>query len=112
MAVDGKPVTMTLDTGATDTDLNESFAKAFPDLVAKGKKESRPVTGYGGSITYDSVLLGPVTFAIGGMDVTLPAPHVLVSHSLGNYDGNLGHDILDQARAVTLDFHAMALTLE
>ena len=112
MTVNNKPVTMTLDTGATDTDLNESFAKAFPELVAAGKKETRPITGLGGSTSYDSVLLGPVTFHLGGRDITLPSPHVFVSHSLGIYDGNLGHDILDQAQAVTIDFRSMALILE
>jgi hypothetical protein len=51
-------------------------------------------------------------FQIGGREVTLRAPHVFPTHSLGKYDGNLGHDILDQAKAVTLDFDAMELTLE
>jgi hypothetical protein len=66
----------------------------------------------GGSNKYDSVLLGPVVFQVGGYDVTLKAPHVFPSHSLGSFDGNLGNDILNQTRAVTLDFKAMGLRLE
>ena len=110
--VEDKVLTFSLDTGAVDTDLNESFAKKFPALVAAGEKESRSITGLGGSKKYDSVLLGPVVFRLAGRDVTLKAPHVFVSHSLGNWDGNLGNDILHQAKTVTLDFTAMGLSLE
>ena len=112
VSVDGKQITFGLDTGAMDTDLNEGFAKALPDLVKAGQKESRAITGYGGSNKYDSVLLGPVVFRVGGMDVTLKSPHVFPNHSLGKFDGNLGNDILNQAKMVTLDFRAMELRLE
>ena len=112
LTVEGKGVTFSLDTGAMDTDLNASFAKNFPEMVAAGQKESRAITGLGGTNHYDSVLLGPVAFRVGGFDATVKAPHVFPTHSLGKYDGNLGHDILDTAKAVTLDFGAMTLTLE
>jgi hypothetical protein len=112
VGVKEKLLSMSLDTGAMDTDLNEGFAKAFPEVVSAGEKENRAITGFGGSNKYDSVLLGPVVFRVGRMNVTLKAPHVFVSHSLGKWDGNLGNDILDQAGAVTLDFRAMALVLE
>jgi hypothetical protein len=68
--------------------------------------------GYGGSNNYDSVLLGPVVFSTGSLDVTLKSPHVFLSHSLGKFDGNLGNDILNQAKTVVLDFEAMELRLE
>lgn len=110
--VKGKPLIFSLDTGAVDTDLNEGFAKALPDLVKAGQKESRAITGYGGSNKYDSVLLGPVVFRVGGLDVTLKSPHVFPSHSLGKFDGNLGNDILNQAKAITLDFKDMELRLD
>jgi predicted aspartyl protease len=110
--VDGKSLTFSLDTGANSTDLNEGFAKALPDIIDAGLKESRPITGYGGTDTYDSVLLGPVVFGVGGLDVTLKSPHVFPSHSLGKFDGNLGNDILNQAKIVTLDFNAMELRLQ
>jgi hypothetical protein len=112
VGVKDKLLSLSFDTGAMDTDLNEGFAKAFPELVNAGEKENRAITGFGGSNKYDSVLLGPVTFRVGGMSVTLKAPHVFVSHSLGKWDGNLGNDILNQAGAMTLDFRAMALVLE
>jgi hypothetical protein len=110
--VSDKPLIFSLDTGAVDTDLNEGFAKALPAIVEAGHKESRAITGLGGSNQYESVLLGPVEFDVGGSKVTLKAPHVFPKHSLGNFDGNLGNDILHQAKAVALDFKAMELQLE
>jgi hypothetical protein len=110
-SVENKTLTFSLDTGAKDTDLNAGFAKTLPDLVAAGKKESRAITGYGGSNQYDSVLLGPTAFHVGGLNVTLEAPHVFPNHSLGKFDGNMGNDILNQAKSVTLDFEAMEMRL-
>ncbi|HKO20178.1 MAG TPA: aspartyl protease family protein [Acidobacteriaceae bacterium] len=112
VSVNGKPLIFSLDTGAVDTDLNEGFAKALPDLVKAGQKETRAITGLGGSNNYDSVLLGPVVFRVGGLDVTLKSPHVFPAHSLGKFDGNMGNDILKQARAITLDFRVMEMQLE
>lgn len=112
VAVDGRDLIFSLDTGAVDTDLNEGFARALPELVARGRKETRAIEGMGGRVSYDSVVLGPVAFTVGGYDVTLTAPHVFPSHSLGEFDGNLGHDILDQAKSVTVDFKSMALVME
>jgi predicted aspartyl protease len=110
--VKDKPLIFSLDTGAVDTDLNQGFAKALPELVEAGQKENRAITGLGGSNQYDSVLLGPVTFDVGQSKVTLKAPHVFPTHSLGSFDGNMGNDILHQAKAITLDFKAMELVLE
>ena len=112
VTVAGKPLILSMDTGASDTDLNEGFAKALPDLVAAGQKEIRPITGMGGSSDYDSVLLGPVVFRVGGKDMTLKSPHVFPSHSVGKFDGNMGNDILKQAKVVTLDFTEMELRLD
>jgi hypothetical protein len=92
--------------------LNQTFATALPEIVNAGQKESRAITGLGGSNQYDSVLLGPVTFEIGGREIRLNSPHVFPKHSLGNFDGNLGNDILKQATAMILDFERMSLQLE
>jgi predicted aspartyl protease len=110
--VKNKPLVFSLDTGAVDTDLNQTFATALPEIVNAGQKESRAITGLGGSNQYDSVLLGPVTFEIGGREIRLNSPHVFPKHSLGNFDGNLGNDILKQATAMILDFERMSLQLE
>jgi len=112
VSVEGKALTFSLDTGAADTDLNEGFAKALPDLVEAGTKEMRAITGLGGSNEYDSVLLGPIALDVGGKIVTLPWPHVFPAHTPGKFDGNLGNGILKQTKAVTLDFRTMTLELE
>lgn len=112
VSVNEKPLIFSLDTGAVDTDLNEGFANALPDIVRAGRKEIRPIMGVGGTNSYDSVLLGPVVFRVGRRDVTLKAPHVFPNHSLGKFDGNLGNDILRQAQTVVLDFEAMELKME
>lgn len=62
--VDGKSLTFSLDTGLADTDLNEGFANALPDLVKAGQKESRGITEYGGSSTHVSLLMGRWRFAL------------------------------------------------
>jgi predicted aspartyl protease len=112
LQVENKVLIFSLDTGAADTDLNEGFAIALPDLVKAGKPETRAITGLGGRNNYDSVLLGPIEFDVGGQIVTLKAPHVFPKHSLGKFDGNLGNDILKQAKAIALDFRSMTLELQ
>lgn len=111
----GQKLDFTLDTGATDTDLNPLFAKAFPDLISSGKKETHAITGVGGSNNYESVLLPSVSFSIGGKAVALVPAHVSVAQGLGGvsiWAGNLGNDLLNQAKAVTIDFRVMSLTLK
>jgi predicted aspartyl protease len=113
VVVDGKHLCFTLDTGATDTDLNPPFAQALPALLKTGKPESRSIEGLGGSTTGNSILLPSVTFEVGGKSISLQPAHVFVEHGLGNWAaGNLGMDILRQSHSFTLDFQAMALHLD
>jgi predicted aspartyl protease len=112
VSVQNKTLNLSLDTGAIDTDLNPTFAKELPGLMASGQKESRKTTGVGGVSNSDSILLSSVTLQIGGLDVVLQPAHVFVTHSLGRWAGNLGNDLLHQAQTITLDFQAMSLRLE
>lgn len=60
-------------------------------------------------------MLPSITLQVGARDVILKPAHVLVvQHNGGSawYFGNLGMDLLNQAKAVTLDFQAMTLRLE
>ncbi len=105
----------TVDTGAQNTDLYQAFANTFSHLVKSGKKESRKLTGVGGSANVDSVVLPSVTLRIGGHDVLLRPAHVLLQKSSGTsgmFAGNLGMDLLNQAHTITLNFQSMTLTLE
>ena len=72
----GKP--LNLDTGAEHADLYPAFAKAFPDVVASGKKGSHTLTGVGGSANFDSVVLPSLTFQVGGSDVNLRPAYVML----------------------------------
>jgi predicted aspartyl protease len=111
--VNGKHLDFTLDTGAVDTDLNPSFAKALPSLMESGTPEKRSIEGLGGKTDGDSILLPSVTFQIGDQTSVLKPAHVFTEHGNGTWAaGNLGMDILKQARAFTLDFGAMTLSLE
>lgn len=115
VTVQNRILDFSLDTGAVDTDLNPVFAKELPTLVSSGQKETRKITGFGGSNTYDSILLPSVALRIGGRDVTLTPAHVFVVHGVGGgsiWAGNLGNDLLNQAHAITLDFRAMSLKLD
>jgi hypothetical protein len=112
----GKMLEFSLDTGAQNTDLYPLFAKEFaPLLKSEGKKESRRLTGVDGSASFDSMMLPSITLQVGARDVILKPAHVLVVQHNGSsawYFGNLGMDLLNQAKAVTLDFQAMTLRLE
>ena len=105
----------TVDTGAQNTELYQAFANTFSDLVKSGKRESHKLTGVGGSANVDSVILPSVTLRIGGHDVLLRPAHVLLQKSSGTsgmFESNLGMDLLNQARTITLNFQSMTLTLE
>jgi len=113
VVADGRHLDFTMDTEATDTDLNPAFAKALPRLMEGGKPETHSIEGLGGSVDSSSILLPSVTFSIGGKDVILKPAHVFTEHGDGLWAaGNLDKDLLKQAHAFTLDFVAMTLLLE
>jgi hypothetical protein len=111
----GKSLEMTLDTGAVHTIFETPFAKKFAELLsAQGSKEDHKLTGLAGSKTYNSVILPSLTLETGGGVMTLAPAHVIPGESTGSAewaDGNLGMDALDQAKTITIDFHAMRITL-
>ena len=111
----GKPLSFTLDTGAGNTDLGPVFGKTLPDLLAQGKKEQQPSTGFGGTVVRDSTRLSAVQFNLGGKAVALSPAYVLDDVPLNANlwpAGNLGNDLLNQSEKVTIDFAAMTLTLQ
>ena len=111
--VEDKHLEFTLDTGAVDTDLNPTFAKALPSLMKSGTPEKRSIEGLGGNVENASILLPSVTFNVGGQDVELKPAHVFTEHGNGSWAaGNLGMDLLKQAHTFTLDFGAMTLRLQ
>jgi len=109
----GKTVLMSLDTGATSTDLNANFAGQFPMLVADGRKTTQDITGAGGTRTFDAIELPEVGFAIGAARVLLRPAHVTLQRIAGIGGtccvGNAGHDLLSQGSSLSIDFSRMTL---
>jgi len=102
-----------LDTGAVKTDLYPRFAEEFASLVqASGKRGKTKTIGVGGTFELDSITLPELVFQVGGSTAFLRPAHVLPK-GVGSkwHHGNLGLDLLNQARTVTIDFDAMVLAL-
>jgi clan AA aspartic protease (TIGR02281 family) len=111
----GKTVQMSLDTGATTTDLNANFAGQFPAVVEQGRKTTQDITGVGGTRTFDAVELPEVAFAIGPARVLLRPAHVTLQRvaAIGGdcCVGNAGLDLLTQRQTLSIDFSTMTLRL-
>jgi len=115
--VSGNRVFGTLDTGAVTTDLNNNFATQFAALIQRsGTKETRDITGLGGTVSVDAVTLPEIVFDISGVQAALrPAAVTLQRTSAigGNCCvGNFGRDLLTQTGEFTLDLSAMTLHLQ
>lgn len=104
----------TLDTGAVQTHLYPRFKTDFPTLVNEfGQPGTTRAVGAAGTVDLDSISLPEVNLRIGGFGAVLrPAP--VLREEVGSkwHYGNLGLDLLSQARVVTLDFRTMSLGLE
>jgi Aspartyl protease len=111
-----RSLALTLDTGATNTDLYPPFAAAFPELIrTSAKTESYKMEGVGGAKNMDAAILSALHFRIGGFPVGLSPAPVLLTHTTETskfFEGNLGIDLLRQAHKTTFDFKAMTLTLQ
>jgi hypothetical protein len=113
---DHRNLSFTLDTGSVSTDLYPPFAAAFPDLVRPAmKSQSYEVEGVGGVTKMSAIRLPPLRFAVGGVPVILKSASVWGNSTTTSskfFAGNLGMDILRQARRTTVDFEKMTITLQ
>jgi hypothetical protein len=113
---ENRSLALTLDTGATNTDLYPPFAVAFPDLIrTAAKTDSYKTEGVGGAKNMDAATLSSLHFSIGGFLVVLNPAAVLLTHTTEAskfFHGNLGIDLLQQAHKTTFDFKALTLTLQ
>lgn len=111
IAYRGRPLTVTFDTGATQTTLNRPFATAFPDLVQDRKTQSHDMNGLSGTTAQRSVSLPRLTFNF-GRDVELAPATILLDQTTDASDwasANLGYDLIRQAEPLTLDFRRMKI---
>lgn len=109
-------ITMHLDTGATVTHLWPRFASDFAMFLSQsGVPGTKRTTGVGHSVEVASTTVPEVKLRIGGLQTVLRPAQVLVSQTTGagqRDHGNLGMDLLGQARSVTIDFRSMTLALK
>ncbi len=112
----GKSIFLVLDTGARTTHLWAPFLKDVPDLGRHAQKQPAKQThGVGGSATVETVRLGTVEITLGGRATTLAPADIFLSKTTEQsawYHGNLGMDLLSQAKRVTVNFGAMQVILE
>lgn len=105
-----------LDTGAVTTDLWPKFAGVAGELIRKsGSHEAHAVTGMGGEQKFEAISIPKVILRVGGEPVVLQPAHVLQiqERPVGRwFYGNLGIDLLGQARSVSFDFRTMTVKLD
>jgi hypothetical protein len=106
-----------LDTGyGAESFLYDGFAKKYAALLRESGTKSKYDPGFWGrpARKEDALILTSVTLRAGGCDAVLPSVPVLlkqVGNEPWNY-GNLGMNLFNQAKRVSLDFRAMKLKLE
>jgi len=108
----GHKLNFSLDTGAETTYIYPEFAREFPQLTGKGKKERRAVTGVGHKGTVESVTLPELRLQFRERPVILrPARVFLKATTEGSkwFHGNLGMDLLTQPQKTSIDFKSMTL---
>ena len=116
MSISGTRVFGIVDTGANGTDLNANFAEEFPALLQNGTRETRDITGLGGTTSVSSIILSEVLLEIGPTRVVLRPAHVTLQRTaaIGGTCciGNIGRDVLGQTGQFVLDLSAMTLKLQ
>lgn len=113
--LESQDIAVVLDTGAIHSQLWPIFAKAFPQLLKQGKYVPSQVIGMAGSAEFPSVVLPSVTLRVGNKDTALAPAVVFLSQRADLarfYYGDLGLDLLSEARVVTIDFTTMTLSLQ
>jgi hypothetical protein len=103
-------LSFSFDTGACCTDLYARFQREFPEVVAAGRKDTGIRTGAGGTVRDDVVVLRDIPLQLGGLSTVLRSAKLFPSEN-SVWHGNLGMDLLKQARVVTIDFGTMQLKL-
>ena len=109
-----RPLDFVLDTGNQGgTQLWSRFARDFPALIRdEGRKTTKTVHQIGGAKQQDIVVLPEAHLAVGTFTAVL-RPAEVFDKSVGDdvHHGNMGMNVLGQAKAVTIDLRAMLLTL-
>jgi hypothetical protein len=103
------------DTGDNATVFYPRFAAGNLDLVSEsGVRGSLKWNGHGARSEQIGLTVPEIPLRIGGFDAKILESGVLLerSHIYNQWHGNIGMDLLNSVRQVTLDLKAMRLTLE
>ncbi|MGD0732867.1 MAG: retropepsin-like aspartic protease [Terracidiphilus sp.] len=106
-----RPLTVTFDTGATQTTINPAFAKLYPQLLRSGSTESHTMNGLSGTTAQRSLSLPNLNFRF-GREVHLKPAVILLDQTTGASAwaaANLGYDVMQQARPFTVNFRSMRI---
>jgi hypothetical protein len=111
-SISGTRVFDILDTGAKDMDLNENFSEEFAVLLQNGTRQTRDITGLGGTTAVASITLPEVPFQIGPTHVVFGRRRNSATVGGTCSIGNIGRDVLAQTGEFVMDLSAMVLQLQ
>ena len=113
---DHRALPFVLDTGAATTVLWPKFADVAREIIRKsGTSEHHTVEGMGGKQDFEVTSMPKIVLELGGKSMVLQSAHILKVQQRDAakwYYGNLGIDLLKQARSVTINFKTMMLELD
>jgi hypothetical protein len=104
-----------LDTGNPASVWWPPLSRAFPALLEQNGNETKFGIAEGATTEVDAIIVPHLSVRIGSLDVIQNDAPILrgqTTASSAYYAGNLGLDLLMQARQVSIDFKALVLTLE
>jgi len=111
--VDGDPVALHVDTGATQTRLSALFVAAHPERVAGLRRESQRTASAGGRRESQVAAWEQASLTLAGRQVALPVLPVALPGEgpAPKAYGTIGSDVLGRFESYTIDFGAMRLEL-
>lgn len=112
-SVNGHPVALHLDSGASNSFLSDLFAARHPEMTKGLALKAERVAGAGGAATRRSATLPKAELLVANERITLASLPIVVEQSSGSSPlfGVLGGDVLGQFEYWQIDFENMLLQL-
>ena len=112
-SVDGRPLPLLLDTGATQTALGAYFAEVHPSVLAGLTVSEVNAGGAGGTQRRRIATWRDVPVELAGRRLRMPAVPITLSGERRDRDsyGTIGSNLLRAFQSYTLDFNAMRFEL-
>jgi predicted aspartyl protease len=111
--VEGRPLLLTFDTGASSTDLSVRYYELFRARADSWKRQNFESAGVGGSIRQTEYVQPRVVMKVGTSTVTLQDVSIFpvrMNTAIDLLFGNLGMDFVDSFESVSLNFSTMTFT--